>query len=210
MSVTKAQMTKEHISQVAKKLFLEQGLSCTEMKHVAKAAGVSRSTLYRCFETKDTLAFHVSQMCLGDIFTERKLPLHDTDKTGYEILEIYVHNLLDDLVENVRALKYLSEFDQTFSGDYPNIPEAEGYVEFNRKNHDMLLMIIKRGIADGSIREDSNSDLVELAVGNTLLGISQRILPREANYQREYGYGKEIVYKALNMLLLSLKKPVNG
>lgn len=206
MNVTKAQLTKEHISQVAKKLFLEQGLGATEMKHVAETAGVSRSTLYRCFETKDTLAFQVSQMCLGDIFTERKLPLHDANKTGYEILELYIHSLLDDLIENVRSLKYLSEFDRTFTGDYPNIPEAEGYVEFNRKKHDMMLHIIKRGIADGSIREDSNIDLVELAIGNTLLGISQRILPREAHYQTEFGYGKEIVYKALDMLLLSLKK----
>ena len=87
-------------------------------------------------------------------------------------------------VRQAKAIKYLSEFDQMFSGDYPDTPEARKYVQFNRQRHDrqILLNILRLGTEDGSIRGDIDANMLELTIGNTLLGVAQRILPREKNY----------------------------
>ena len=90
-----------------------------------------------------------------------------------------------------------------FSGDYPDTPEARKYVQFNRQRHDrqILLNILRLGTEDGSIRGDIDANMLELTVGNTLLGVAQRILPREKNYRQEYGSGREILYNVLELML---------
>jgi AcrR family transcriptional regulator len=45
----------ERILDAAERVFAEHGISATEMSHVAKAAGCSRATLYRYFESKHEL-----------------------------------------------------------------------------------------------------------------------------------------------------------
>jgi len=47
--------------------------------------------------------------------------------------------------------------------------------------------------------------MLELTIGNTLLGVAQRILPREKNYRQEYGYGREILYNVMELMLESVR-----
>ena len=56
-------------------------------------------------------------------------------------------------------------------------------MQFNRQRHDrqILLNILRLGTEDGSIRGDIDANMLELTIGNTLLGVAQRILPREKN-----------------------------
>ena len=51
--------TKQLLVDTAFDLFVERGFSNVSMEEVAQAAGVSRSTLYRRFPTKDDLVFEV-------------------------------------------------------------------------------------------------------------------------------------------------------
>ena len=59
-----------------------------------------------------------------------------------------------------RYLKFLSEFDHLFTGDYPDTPEARKFIEFNQQRHDrkMLMDILSIGVKDGSIRRSGQDD----------------------------------------------------
>lgn len=203
MSESKLDLKKRAVIEVAEELFLSEGLAATEMKEIAHRSSISRSTLYRMFESRETLAFSVADKCLHELFGFKPLDIYGTDKSGFEILRAYSNDLVETMIEKVRYLKYLSEFDQMFSGDYPDTPEARTYMEFNRQRHDrqMLLDILRMGVADGSIRGDIDANMLELAIGNTILGVAQRILTREKNYQKEYGYGREILYNVMELML---------
>lgn len=59
------QETKEQLVAVAFELFVERGYTDVTMEEVAQAAGVSRSTAYRRFPTKDDVVLEVPRRWLG-------------------------------------------------------------------------------------------------------------------------------------------------
>lgn len=181
MNESKLDVKKRAVIEIAENLFLSQGLATTEMKEIARCASISRSTLYRMFDSRETLAFAVADKCLHELFDPKPMEIYGTDRSGFEILRSYSSNLIETMIQGVRYVKYLSEFDQMFSGDYPDTPEARKYVQFNRQRHDrqILLNILRLGTEDGSIRGDIDANMLELTIGNTILGVAQRILPRE-------------------------------
>ncbi len=203
MNESKLDAKKRAVIEIAEDLFLSQGLAATEMKEIARRASISRSTLYRMFDSRETLAFAVADKCLHELFDPKPLEIYGTGRSGFEILRSYSNNLIETMIQGVRYVKYLSEFDQIFSGDYPDTPEAQKYVRFNRQRHDrqILLNILRLGVEDGSIRGDIDANMLELAIGNTILGVAQRILAREKNYRQEYGYGREILYNVMELML---------
>lgn len=203
MNESKLDVKKRAVIEIAENLFLSQGLATTEMKEIARCASISRSTLYRMFDSRETLAFAVADKCLHELFDPKPMEIYGTDRSGFEILRSYSSNLIETMIQGVRYVKYLSEFDQMFSGDYPDTPEARKYVQFNRQRHDrqILLNILRLGAEDGSIRRDIDANMLELAIGNTILGVAQRILSREKNYRQEYGYGREILYNVMELML---------
>ena len=203
MKESKLDVKKRAVIEIAENLFLSQGLAATEMKEIARRASISRSTLYRMFDSRETLAFAVADKCLHELFDPEPMEIYGTDRSGFEILRSYSNDLVETMIQGVRYVKYLSEFDQMFSGDYPDTPEAQKYVQFNRQRHDrqILLDILRLGVEDGSIRGDIDANMLELAIGNTILGVAQRILTRENNYRQEYGYGREILYNVMELML---------
>ena len=175
MNESKLDVKKKAVIEIAENLFLSQGLATTEMKEIARCASISRSTLYRMFDSRETLAFAVADKCLHELFDPKPMEIYGTDRSGFEILRSYSSNLIETMIQGVRYVKYLSEFDQMFSGDYPDTPEARKYVQFNRQRHDrqILLNILRLGTEDGSIRGDIDANMLELTIGNTLLGVAQ-------------------------------------
>ena len=136
MNESKLDVKKKAVIEIAENLFLSQGLATTEMKEIARCASISRSTLYRMFDSRETLAFAVADKCLHELFDPKPMEIYGTDRSGFEILRSYSSNLIETMIQGVRYVKYLSEFDQMFSGDYPDTPEARKYVQFNRQRHD--------------------------------------------------------------------------
>ena len=169
MNESELDVKKRAVIEIAENLFLSQGLATTEMKEIARCASISRSTLYRMFDSRETLAFAVADKCLHELFDPKPMEIYGTDRSGFEILRSYSSNLIETMIQGVRYVKYLSEFDQMFSGDYPDTPEARKYVQFNRQRHDrqILLNILRLGTEDGSIRGDIDANMLELTIGNT-------------------------------------------
>lgn len=60
----RAAQTRAEIFDAAIELFLAQGFDATSMDEVAEAAGLSRRTLYRYFDTKDDIVFELPRQWL--------------------------------------------------------------------------------------------------------------------------------------------------
>lgn len=74
-----AQETRQHILDVALRLFSQQGVSSTSLGEIAKAAGVTRGAIYWHFKDKSDLfseIWELSESNIGEL--ERKIPWRST------------------------------------------------------------------------------------------------------------------------------------
>lgn len=183
----------------AQELFLTLGYSQVEMKDVAARSGISRSTLYRIFPSKEALAFYVSLY----IFQGQPLyytgPLPEGD--GLTRLAFAVRRSAQLLSLRRAQVAYLTQFDIVFSGNYPDM-EVSGYYEaYVRSMGRPFLQLILEGIDDGSIRPLKDPHLAAVTLSNALLAMAQRVLPREEHFRREQGYGGEMLTELAETLI---------
>lgn len=86
----------ETVTGAARQLFLDQGFSATSMDAVAKAAGVSKATLYAYFPSKEALfAFLIEAECEG---MQRHLPPPDLADGFLPALRHFAEQYVDAFV----------------------------------------------------------------------------------------------------------------
>ena len=195
-----ADISEKRILEVARDLFLERGIAATEMKEIAARAQIGRSSLYRYFPSKEDLAFQIAAEILAALQPQNLPETECTD--GRAQLRAVLEQITALLLTHPREVRLLDEFDQLFSGPYPEIEAARRYVEFNRTCfctpvEDALC----HGKADGSLRYDLPDPLACRLLINTLLAAAQRVLPRAAHLREEQGYAEEYL-SALPALLV--------
>lgn len=170
--------TREHIEDVAEKLFTNTGLFETQMMDIAQEAGVSRTTLYRYYRDKLDLAMAILERVVDDLDSRARVEYLRADGCGIERLEAYIRvRWFSRKFERHR--RFFAEFDAYFSG--PRLRR-----EFKRRlgavlrSHplDDLMEIIRDGAADGSIRPDIDVDLATVTIFNAVRSLHQRLLLR--------------------------------
>lgn len=200
---------REKIIAEATEMFMKGGIENCEMKEIAQQVGIGRSTLYRYFPEKEQLAYVV----LNDVVKEILIQcytLPDTsllnDKTGYEITEYSFRHMVDILMKNADVLHFMSEFDRLFDKGYPGEPETPSMWAGIESSVKITAKYIEQGQKDGSIAPLMPPFEMALTLGNAVIGISQRLLPRSEVYRQESGRsGYEIARMAVDMLLRSIK-----
>lgn len=194
------------IIEEARRLFMEKGIDATEMKEIAQAAGIGRSTLYRYFTQKEQLAFIVTSDALHSMLVDSFSVAIEDSLCGYDKLEKFCYHYVSNLVKHVSILSYLSEFDKLFERDYPDIPEARDYLHGIQKKNDLLANYIREGQRDGSIVPYENPNIISSVLLQTILGVGQRVLVRTDHYLEEHGFsGLQIISKSVELLLRTLK-----
>lgn len=200
---------RQKLLDAAKSLFLEKGIERTEMKMVAERSGLSRSTLYRYTTDKNQLVFMVSISIITD-FTDRSMDIDVVPgDTGFIKLRKFSQNMIDILSKDPSISRFFGEFDRLFSGEYPDIPEAQEYSQLMNKLLNKDAQFLFEGMADGSIIPLERPLLFLSTLLNAILALAERLLPRDTHYQREHHAGsRDIIDEALRILLESVKAPL--
>jgi len=100
-----AQETRQHILDVALRLFSQQGVSSTSLAEIAKAAGVTRGAIYWHFKNKSDLfseIWELSESNIGELETEYQAKFPDDPLSV--LREILVHLLESTVTEERRRL----------------------------------------------------------------------------------------------------------
>ena len=173
------------ILDTALELFLQKGFFDTQMKDVAHAAGISRSTLYRYFQDKTDLASclleEVFASFMADSSWRDSVPAGASARTA---LGCYLKNhWLSPRFE--KQMVFLAEFDAYFSGG--RIPAGTAVAAQFRENlaarlhfpqDPFLADFLSRGAIDGSLRADLDQHLVGVTLLNAVRSLHQRVLLR--------------------------------
>ncbi|WP_033168150.1 TetR/AcrR family transcriptional regulator [Clostridium sp. KNHs205] len=197
----------ENILDVSRELFLTRGLRATEMKDIAVRAGIGRSTLYRHFTGKEIIAFYIAKDILTGLreLTDTESERLNSLNNGYEKLEETMLLFTSKLIENRDKVRFLDEFDQYFTDDYPASEEADEYIQFNKNKDTVMYQYFLEGMKDGSIKAVKDAEFKIDVLLNTALGIAQRIIPRREHYLEEHGYCEELLKEAVRLILLGIK-----
>ena len=209
MIVTKIKPSeiRQALLEAAKENFFKGSIAATEMKAIAATAGLSRSTLYRYVIDKNQLAFLVATDVLQTISSQCLSFSVKADSNGYQKLHDFACNFGRILCDNVDLVSFLAEFDTIYRGDYPDIPEAKEYIStINRMLH-LTAQFFFEGLADGSIECKQEPLFFISVLVNTIFGLAQRLLPRNAHYLQEHGTTAEkLLFGAIDILLESIRK----
>lgn len=156
--------TKDHLVNVARKLFAEKGYSGTTMKDIADAAAKGRRTLYVYFRTKEDIYTAVVQSeCkkLSDMLTAvvNRKDLNPDDKL-VEYIKVRMDTIKDIVVRN-------GELKAEFFLDVQRVERVRRRLDFREKCN--LRDILKEGMDKGVfVRRDP--EFTALAIHYALKG----------------------------------------
>lgn len=163
MARHKSTDNREHIIQCASRLFCQQGISNTSLADIAKAADISKGTLYYYYTTKNELIFDITEKHIERI-TAEIFRIMDQDygkQPPAKILEIVFNAILSDDTRNRLHLYLVQEavtgneqLKQRFQARYPAwralIEEGLNRLTPNHHNPKALAKIIV-ALLDGLI-----------------------------------------------------------
>ena len=175
------------------------------MKAIAAACSIGRSSLYRLFETKETLALHIAGYVLREFIGVLEASV-TSEGTGFEAVEKSLAAFVKELKGNTYKVRFLDDFDSFFYDGYPPSSAASQYQRQVRLNTTALIGALRRGEKDGSIRLIRDADFTARYLANSLFGIAQRVLPRKELLKQEQDYAEEYLDETLKSLLDRLKR----
>ena len=152
--VTKKNMIKEQIINTAFDLFSQYGIKSVSMDDVAKAAGISKRTLYESFEDKETLLIegidHNTES-LGQYLT-------GLEKEPFNALEVILL-FYEEMMKNPRW------FNEKFYEDLKKYPKAQQKIEMNKARMGKRCMdLFTRGVKEGVFQKGINFEIMALLV----------------------------------------------
>lgn len=174
--------TKENIIKSAFNVFITNGLFNTKMDDIAKEANLTRRTLYRYFDTKESLAYEVMITLLNRWNDFQRSLMPKLTGCGLDRIEQFLTYLIDFLQDNMDILSFSGDFDQYFKDTTDQIVNNDMPKQMNDVNHifeDILDDLITQGIEDNSIKLLFDKDLLITTISNVLWICGQRISIRK-------------------------------
>jgi TetR/AcrR family transcriptional regulator, fatty acid metabolism regulator protein len=161
----------DSILEAAKQVFAAKGFEAASIAEIARTAGVSDGLVYRYFQNKRDLLFHVMR-----VFYERILvDLEDQVARGMRFQE-RLHRLvarhLEVFVADTDLCRlFISEV--RVASDYQGSPIQS----LNRRYTSVLLQLVEEGVAAGEVRPEINPRLVR----DVIFGAIEHVAWRHVN-----------------------------
>ena len=177
--------TEEKILLRTKMMFVEKGISGTQMTEIAKAVGINRRTLYRYFPTKEHLVCQL-QITVSKQLSDynNRLASHLKSPTGaLKIIEYFRHTDYEKLED---MLYLQAQFDSHFTGPYPS-PEIQKQMERIQNPTDKgLFGIIAEGQKDGSIKKEFSPAELYTYLNHAYTALQNHIILKRSHFGRNW------------------------
>lgn len=205
------EQTKELVLEAAESLFLAKGLLEVSMEDIAAKASCTRRNLYRYFDTKEALTVAVLRKLIEpwNTFQEETFRLlRGSGLTGKQELSSFLETLTRYLEIHKDLIRFSAEFDFLFrdrsSFQLDLSSERSMYAEF-QVTEKLILQILERGEADGSLRLPSPPSIIVPTITTVLWALGQRVALRENLIRIEFGIdGMTIIQNQIDLVILAL------
>jgi AcrR family transcriptional regulator len=147
------QKRKEQIVEVAKQLFLAQGIQDVQLQDIANEVGIGIATFYRYFPNKELLVIAVNNTITQEMtahiekITAEPIPAYDQLE---KVLDYFIEVTHEPEQKFIRFVKAFEAYRPTSVESL----EHASYIQVRRKYADVLFKIAEKGKLDRSIRDD--------------------------------------------------------
>lgn len=169
---------KAEISRVAWKLFLDSGYRETTMADIAKAAGLSRKTLYQYFKSREEIALEIEVGLFRDFIGLMDEHLPKLSGNGYQKAVRYFELIEQNIDGYKEAIQFTGLFDFQIKGRYAIEPPVEAFIKLIAKAGSYLKNILEEGIKDGSVCNTLDPVITSEAINDSWLYLAQRVYAR--------------------------------
>ena len=136
------------IVEAAEQVFMQQGFQKASMDAIAKAAKVSKRTVYNHFETKDALFHHILENVCYQMMTSTELPYESSRPLDQQLTELL--NIEWTLYASERFVKLA----RVVIGEYVNTPNfIENLIQDITEKESGLQKWLKAAIANKKIQD---------------------------------------------------------
>lgn len=200
------EISKTHITEVSKELFLNRGYAQTNMADIAEIAKISRKTLYRYFSSKEEIAMEIELDVFRTFVGVQDEIVQSITGNGYEKLNQYLEKL-DRLVDDLSQLIRLTGmFDYYLVNEYPNESSQSEFIKLIEKVDEPFIQFIGEGVKDGSIITDIEVSYLARTISNSFLALAQRIVTRRSHLDVELNIeSRKILAVQRSLFLKALK-----
>lgn len=198
--------TRTKILAAARALFTQRGLFDTQMLDVARALGMSRTTLYRYFQDKLDLALAIMRILVAEVMTSWCDPGPAPGRPARIRIGLYLKQVWANSGALAGHSRYLAEFDAFFSGSRIPAGFKEKLVESMPEGGDpTLLNLVLEAQADGSLARELDPHLTMVTLLNAVRGLHQRVSLRgEVLVELSPGEADRVVDVLIETLLRGL------
>jgi len=201
----RVELTKEHIVEAASSLFVEKGIVNVAFDDIAKAAGYSRTTVYKHFAGKDDIIHYVALRTMISVHEAMhkaiRLPVRADQQlrlVSYELM-----NLCEEKPFYYRTM--LEYIDASPEGRAHNPVLDEVYHVGERLNDDFA-QIVGLGVAQGVFRDDLNVAPTGLILWSCLTSLISLLHNKRKYIESEMLSAQEFYDYAFNLLLRTVLK----
>jgi len=151
----------EEILDAALQLFTEKGFSATRMMDVAKAAGISKGTLYLYFSNKEAIFKEVVQQRITPQLDKVESLVNEFEGNQADLLKHLINGWWMGVA--CSSLSAIPKIITAESGNFPDLAEYFTQNVVTRSRH-LFSTVIRRGIESGEFREYDAETVARLVV----------------------------------------------
>ena len=182
------------ILEAAERLFIRDGIDQVNLSDIARAARLTRNTLYEYFPSKQEVAWAILQKIFdqGRAGVE-KLP----GGNGFQRLEHFMLRMAGRLEALSEHMRFVVEFNSLYAREASADRMRQATGRAGPGSDDLVSQLIYQGLADGSIRPDLDPDLASAAVWNLLSAMNSRFALLGSLISEEYGQPVMAIYQEI-------------
>ena len=207
----KKQQIRRRIMETAEAVIVNDGISELRMEQIARASGMSRRSLYRYYQSKDSLIMEIAIGQFQQWNSVQQAVFNSLSGTPSEKLEDFLKQLAAYGDRNRDLLIFMAEFDHHFRNENGiellalSTAVPENYFQMLSFTEVKVSALLEEGIACGEFRK-TDPGRTALLIDHVLWIMGQNVAKRSEILGREFGFNPtELVYKQIEIYMEWLK-----
>jgi len=197
---------RRRILEAARELFDGRGIDRVTIGEIVTAAGIRASTMYEYFSNKDELVWTLLEETLAQSAQGVVEAMDGADGTALARIAALFHAFECELEHHPARVRFMAQFDAMYAREWTveRLLAVEDRIFPGR--FEGLAVLIREGIADGSLRSELNPELTMQSVLNAVIGAQRRLASLGSRVEEEYGQPIHLLFReSVRVLLLGLR-----
>jgi AcrR family transcriptional regulator len=198
---------RERILEVAENLFIQKGIESVTFSDIADEARLTRATVYRYYGSKEEIAQAIFKLITKGWRERNEREVWNYEGSGHARLERFLTSFFGYLFQNPREASFVAELNYLYAKNWTPDQFAAQMLEHLQADRDLVLASIRQGMADGSVRQDVEPELMLAAFFNFVPATISRLGEMGDKVEREFGVSAEAIFGQVCRFFLDGLKP---